>query len=469
MKAFKSNCVRLRPGKNAPSTMARPSWLFCLLTLLSGPAAAISAPDWDPALAGDLVMERLVAVTAPQVKGAHDAEFAIVGRRAYIVAELDDEKTGESAARPNIYSALSIVNLNSLKIEDIQIIARGGQTFANTQLPVGAVFVPRIHPIDASALRCYFASERPGQRQAQTWRRDFNLKTGKFAPTIHKTRLKTSAGAFDMQPRHFHADAAAQGFRKPAKDYGLYLFDSFKVFDGRTYVSLNNSPGKQNALALVHDDFETFEILGHFNEPQSEQLSEASINRLPDGTWMAICRNDSGNYRFTTSRNGRDWTAAEELPFVPNGANSKPTFNRFGDFYYLGWQEATKIHGVNRSVFNLDVSRDGRSWERKYRFETTKSFQYPTFREHDGAIWLTVTQGDHSPSRKERIMFGKLETVGAFESQAGKSRRPIPPPPQTPAVMKVGVKLFTDRDYRLTEAPKFLLGRDFLRTSIEGY
>ena len=42
------------------------------------------------------------------------------------------------------------------------------------------------------------------------------------------------------------------------------------------------------------------------------------------------------------------------------------------------------------------------------RFETEKSFQYPTFREHDGASWLTVTQGDSDAARKERIMFGKL-------------------------------------------------------------
>jgi hypothetical protein len=39
-------------------------------------------------------MERLVTVTAPQVKGAHDAEMAIVGDRAYIVAEVDDAYWG---------------------------------------------------------------------------------------------------------------------------------------------------------------------------------------------------------------------------------------------------------------------------------------------------------------------------------------------------------------------------------------
>ena len=266
------------------------------LTLTVNASESLLPPNWDPVLAGDQVLARLVCITAPKVKGAHDAEMAIVEGHAYIVA-------------------------------------------------------------------------------------------------------------------------AAQGFTKPAKDFGLYLFDSFKVFDGQTYVAINNFPGKQNALARVHDDFATFEILGHYNKPQTEKLSESAVNRLPDGTWLAICRNDGGNYHFTTSQDGKTWTAGQELPFVPNGANSKPTFDKFGDTYYLGWQERTHIHGVSRSVFNLEVSRDGKTWERKYRFETTKSFQYPTFHESDGDIWLCVTQGDSSPSRKERIMFGKLERGQAREGE----------------------------------------------------
>ena len=118
-------------------------------------------------------------------------------------------------------------------------------------------------------------------------------------------------------------------------------------------------------------------------------------------------------------------------------------------------------------MFNIDISRDGKTWERKYRFETPKSFQYPTFHEHEGTIWLNVTQGDSSASRKERIMFGKLETLGAFESQVGKTRISFPAPPVEAAEMKAGVTLFTDRDYVLEEAPDVVMGRPFLRTSIE--
>jgi hypothetical protein len=163
----------------------------------------------------------------------------------------------------------------------------------------------------------------------------------------------------------------------------------------------------------------------------------------------------SRTWRSPSSPDGKTWSVGQTLPSVPNGANSKPTFDRFGDLYYLGWQEATRIQGVGRSVFNVDISHDGKTWQRKYRFETPRSFQYPTFHAHDGVIWVCVTQGDRDPSRKERIMFGKLEDLGAFESQAGKQRKPLPPaPPKEPTVMKPGVKLFTDRDYVVHEVPE---------------
>jgi len=363
-----------------------------------------------------------------------------------------------------MYCVLTVVNLKTLRVEKTHLLAKAGQAFANVTLPHAQIFVPRIIRKDEHTLRTYFCSQ-PAKEQAVTWCRDFDLRTQTFEGRIHKAKLKTAAGVFDMEPRHFHADAAAQGFTKLSVNHGLYLFDSFKEFDGRRYVALNNFPGKQNALAVLQDDFMTFEVIGHYNEPQSQQLSESAVNRLPDGTWMAICRNDAGNYHFTTSKDGKTWTVGEPKPFVPNGLNSKPTFDKFGGVYYLGWQENTRVHDCNRSVFNVDISRDGVGWERKYRFESPHSFQYPTLHEHQGVIWLTVTQSDHKGS-SDRIMFGNLEAVGEFESQKDQERIQWPAPPP-PAVMKRGVKLFTDRPYVIDEMPDAVRGLPFHRTSIE--
>lgn len=356
-------------------------------------------------------MARLINVTAPEVKGAHDAEFAVVDGRAYIVAEANDERPGESAEWPFVYVTLSVVDIASGKVPLRTAFARGGQVFENVTLPPGACFVPRILQLDAHTLRCYFASEEPRKRQAQTWYVDFDIRAQAFHKTLHKVKLKTREGVFDMEPRYFHEDAAASGFRRAPVDFGLYIFDSFKVFDGVLHVALNNYPGGQNAFATVNEARDTFEVVGHYNEPFDLKLTESAVNRLPDGTWMAICRQEggSGSYLFTTSADGRTWTRGEPRGFAPNGTSSKPTFEKFNGIYYLGWQEATRVSGVSRSVFNIDVSPDGVRWERKYRFETEKSFQYPAFHAHGGTIYLTVTQGDHDASRKERIMFGRLE------------------------------------------------------------
>ncbi len=366
--------------------------------------------SWDPVYAGNHVMEGLVRITAPHVKGAHDAEFVCVDDHAYVVEHDNDVEPGHGAGEHE-YCVLSVVNLRSLTVDRIIPMAASEQQFANTKLPRGMCFVPRIIRKDERSLRCYFASQ-PLDQEAVTWYRDFDLQTLQFEQSIHKAKLKTDAGTFDMQPCYFHADAVAKGFNKPAHHYGLYIFDSFKVFDGKTYVALNNFPGRQNALAWLHDDFATFEVMGHYNKPYSQQLSESAVNRLPDGSWMAICRNEIGNYHFVTSADGRVWTEGRELPFVANGDFSKPTFDRFGGVYYLGWQERSQIDACRRSVFNIDVSTDGKSWERAYRFETPYSFQYPSFHEHHGTIWVSVTQSDHKGS-SDRIMFGRLKDIEA--------------------------------------------------------
>ena len=65
-------------------------------------------------------------------------------------------------------------------------------------------------------------------------------------------------------------------------------------------------------------------------------------------------------------------------------------------------------------------------------------------------------------------MFGRLESVGEFEAQAGQQRIQWPAPPAPPpAFMKPGVKLFTDREYVIDEMPAAVRNLPFHRTSIE--
>jgi len=372
---------------------------------------ALLPSGWRPKEAADRVLEGLVNLCPPQVKGAHDSDFLILDGKAYVVYMANDVRPGEAPHWPDIYDVLSVVDVTSGEVEQTTTFAASKMVYENATLPEGACFVPRIVQKDARTLRCYFASESPGARQSQTWFTDYDLGRGALGRTVHPARIETSYGVFPMQPQHFYCHATAKGFTGQPKDYGLYPIDSFKRFDGRVYAVLNNFPGGQNALALLNDALDRFTIIGDYFMPNDVMLTESAVNRMPDGTWCAISRQEHGdrNYMFTTSRDGVVWTQHETRDFVRNGDNSKPTFDRFGDVYYLGWQEATRVKGVHRSIFNIDVSRDGVSWERKYRFETEKSFQYPVFREYAGGIYLTVTQGHVSDSRKERIMFGRLE------------------------------------------------------------
>ena len=394
--------------------------LLCLAALLAGcstpkpepkPTASLLPTGWDAKAAGDKVMASLIKVTGPDVKGAHDSHLAIVGDRAFVISEVNDRQAGEAASWPFIYTSLSIIDLRNERLLDVMTVARSEQAFANETLPVGACFVPRVKQIGPQTLRCWFASEQPGKRQSQTYYRDFDLGSLTFEKEIHRMKLTTSDGTFDLQPKPFHDDATKQGFQRKPVDAGLYMFDNFKEFDGKTYIAINNYLGAQQALCTMNAAADTLTVVGHFNGPGEPALTEPAVNRLPDGTWLAISRKENGdrNYWFSESKDGKTWTAGGEKDFVKNGAASKPTFDKFHGIYYLGWQERTAISKVGRSVFNIDVSTDGKTWERKYRFETTKSFQYPTFIGSNGQVWLCVTQGDSDPSRKERIMFGRLE------------------------------------------------------------
>lgn len=365
---------------------------------------------WDPKREGDHVLKGLYNVCSPRVKGAHDGYFVIADKKAYISYMANDVQPDENPGWPFIYNALSIVDIETGTIRKILPFASSEKVYDNEKLPVGSCFVARILQKDKNTLRVFFASENPGVRQSQTWYIDFDLDTETFENKIYKAKIKTKDGVFDMQPRHFFQDALAYGFTGDEPDYGLYPFDIKRV-DHELYTSLSIYPNGPVGFGKLNKKMNTFEVIGFYFQPLELKLNESALERLPEGSWMAITRQELGtrNYVFSTSKNGKDWTANEYLDFIPNGTNAKPVFEYFNGIYYLGWQEETKINDVFRSVYNIDVSRDAIHWERKYRFETEKSFQYPHLVQYEGSIYLTITQGDTHASRKERIMFGKLE------------------------------------------------------------
>jgi hypothetical protein len=190
------------------------------------------------------------------------------------------------------------------------------------------------------------------RRQPQTYFLDFNLDTLSFEGRLHRAKIKTAAGVFDMQPQGFYQDAVAQSFTRPPKQHGLAIIDSLKSLDGITYSILNNFAIGQNALLVLNPALSTFEVLGSFNQSSEMTFTGSVVNRLPDGTWLAICRQDGGerNYRFASGKDGKGWSRHEYRAFVLNGANSKPVFEIFYGIYYLGWQEITLINNFSRSV-----------------------------------------------------------------------------------------------------------------------
>ncbi len=364
------------------------------------------------------VLDRLIRVTDKRVRGAHDAQMVIVYGKAYIVYEANDVQPGEGAW-PFIYSAMSVVDIRENCVTDIETIALPGQSFANVQLKEGRCFVPRILQKDKQTLRCFFCSIDESRRESESWYRDYDTNSRSFSDQIYPLWLETDDGKVMLTPTPFHAGAQKQGFRKAVTQDGPYLFDVDKPIDGKRYVSVNIYSGKLNSLAVFNDDLDTVRILSYIFEPQSEALSEAAVEKAPDGSWVAVLRNDGNNknYRFAFSCDGKNWTTAEEQPIIQNGSNSKPLLYHFRDVYCLGWQEKP-----DRSRFNIDVSRDFVHWNRMFSFDSMDfSLQYPSLSVWNDTVYICATHcfPGSTGDRRDSIYFGPLCTLQEMREIAG--------------------------------------------------
>ena len=91
-----------------------------ITALLLAPLAALHAEppkllpaDWNAKRAGDEVLSKMIKVSAPQVKGAHDADLVLVGERAFIVEHDNDIKPGHGAGKAQ-YCVLTYVNVKTM-------------------------------------------------------------------------------------------------------------------------------------------------------------------------------------------------------------------------------------------------------------------------------------------------------------------------------------------------------------------
>lgn len=371
-------------------------------------------PGCDPRAAGDQVLAGLRRVTAPEVRGAHDADLLIADDVAWIACEANDHRLGERADWPDVYATVVAVSLTDGRILHRTRVAAGGEDGLTT----GACFVPRLARLPDGRIRCFFANEEPGRRPSRTWYRDLDPRDGRVLAPARPAILVTRDGEGAMDPLRLHAHGLAAGRTRGVSDFGLYLIDGIKRIGDRDLAVLNSFAAGQLALAEVDVATGRFTIVADIPDA-GLRLDEAAVEQMPDGSWLLVARNEDGdgNYRFARSRDGCTWPVPETWPLVPDGIPSRPTLDRFGDVWCLGWNSAARVDGANRSTFHLDVSRDGHIWHRRFTFATRDSFQYPVLRSDGHTVWVAVTQGarsDDGHSGKEQIRFGTLCAVAAL-------------------------------------------------------
>ena len=369
----------------------------------------------NPKVRARTIMNHMIRITHSDVRGAHDAQMVITQGKAYVVYIANNIQPGEDSVWPFVYCAMSIVDIITNQVLAVHTIAEGAQIFSNVQLKPGACFVPRVYQKDERTLRVFFTSMEPQKRETESWYRDFDIVSGTFDNAIYPLYLETDEGRTMLTPTLFHAGAKKLGFSRALKQDGPYLFDADKQIDGKRYAALNIYHGKLNALGVMNEEMDTIRILSYIINPLCEELSEAAVEKLPDGRWIAILRNDSStqNYRFATSTDGMKWSDAEEWPVVQNGSNSKPLLYRYGNLYCLGWQEKP-----DRSRFNIDISKDFVHWKRFISFDDADfSLQYPSLCVWENDVYICCTHGVKG-TPKESIYFGRLCSLKEMEVEA---------------------------------------------------
>lgn len=354
--------------------------------------------NYSPVAAGNRALENAVTVTGPNVKGAHDAQFVIADDKAYIVYEANDVQAGENSSWDYIYCAMTIVDIQTNKVEKIVKFSKSLQQYDNDTLPKGCTFVPRIVKKDDATMRVYFSSEDPGNRESHTYYIDYDIASGKFDNNIYKLQLMTPQGKVDFTPTEYVKLTQAAGNACYPESHSAYLFDIFD-YDGVKYITLNNFANGQNALAKFNDSLDCVEVIGHIGEGTTAiKTTESAIMCKNDGTWMSILRDErSDSYMFSYSDDGVKWSQPAVGDVAFTGSATKPTLDNFYGQYFMSWADNS------RSCMRFMTSSDAEQWSDVVTVYSPTTFQYPMFELYNNEIYYTATMGN-----KETIVFGKL-------------------------------------------------------------
>ena len=353
----------------------------------------------SPKAAGDAVMQNMIRISSDEMKGTHDADHVYANGKVYAVYEANNEKPGDPGTYEKEYCALAIIDLESFKVESIEKFAWGEQKYSNVTMLKGSAFVPRVIRKDDNTLRFFFSNIAVDSSSGYIYYVDYDLATEAFDNNAYRLKIMTPNGTVDFSAEVYAELFRADGHACDNSTIGHFLFDIFDV-DGTKYIALNNFRGAQNSLAKFNDTYDCVEIIGNIGGSYTEyRTTESGIVQLKDGSWISILRNHAGSkiYSFSYSEDGTEWTDPVYEDFMKTGYTSKPTLDRFGDYYFMGYND------LSRGLFHLAYSLDAKNWTVLYSFHSPTTFQYPKFDIYEGQMYFSVTTGN-----KEQIYFGKL-------------------------------------------------------------
>ena len=145
----------------------------------------------------------------------------------------------------------------------------------------------------------------------------------------------------------------------------------------------------------TRDGGKTWEVIGPINDASQFNAIQPSILTYPDGKMQILCRTQEGVIAQSWSADGGNtWSAitATELP-NPNSGTDAVTLKDGRQLLVYNHTTRGGEFPAGRSMLNVAVSRDGKSWKPVLTLEREKGeFSYPAvIQSSDGKVQITYT------------------------------------------------------------------------------